>query len=131
MSLIDLALKLAQHTPVVGEDVVAVANRVAINHFARSTPPRPRPYSLWSAAPADTGEPEYITDYTSWPALTNRAYSARHLPPADPGYIASLPQEVAYVPGANMPPGAVTSLFTRGERMTTSRSSLLFTFFAQ
>lgn len=68
MSLLDLVLNLASHTPLVGPAV----NRAAINHYALSVPPRPRPFSLWSAAPADNpAAPEYITDYTSWPGLTS------------------------------------------------------------
>jgi prostaglandin-endoperoxide synthase 2 len=127
MSLLDLFLKIAEHTPVVGDGV----NRIAINHFAGSTTPRPRPYSLWSAEPAGkTSAPEYVTDYTSWPGLTNKQYSARHLPPADPGYVAGLPRETPYT-GPETPVGPVTALFSRAGRMTTSRSSLLFTFFAQ
>src|SRR4029077_5042048 len=70
MSLVDLMLKFASHTPIVGPEV----NRIAINHFAASTVPRPRPYSLWSAAPADPKAPEYISDYTSWPSLTNKEF---------------------------------------------------------
>src|SRR5262249_54847304 len=128
MSLVDLAIKLAGHVPVVGTEV----NRIAINHFAGTTTPRPRPYSLWSAEPPDPKLPEYVTDYTSWPSLTNRQYSARHLGPADPKYIASLPPEEPYgVSPGNTVVGDVTSLFVRPGRMTTSRSSLLFMFFAQ
>lgn len=128
MGLVDLLVKLARHAPVVGEEV----NRIAINHFARSTTPRPRPYSLWSAeVQKNPALPGYITDYTSWPSLTDRQYSARHLGPAEPSYVASLPQEVPYGMNPGAPPGDVTSLFVRRGSMTTSRSSLLFTFFAQ
>ena len=128
MSLVDLVIKLAGHIPVVGTDV----NRIAINYFAGSTTPRPRPYSLWSAVQeTDPTLPEYVTDYTSWPSLTNRGYSARHLPPADPKYIAVLPQDAPYSGKPGSPVGDVTSLFVRNGRMTTSRSSLLFMFFAQ
>jgi prostaglandin-endoperoxide synthase 2 len=128
MSLIDLFLKFASHAPVVGTEV----NRLAINHFASSTTPRPRPYSLWSAQESpDPTQPDYISDYTSWPGLTNKRYSARHLPPADPAYIASLVPELPYSYPPNEQLGAATSLFKRGGRITTSRSSLLFTFFAQ
>lgn len=127
MSLIQLILKIAEHTPVIGGEV----NRVAINHFAGSTSPRPRPFSLWSAEPAEnTQAPEYVTDYTSWPGLTNHQFSARHLPPADPKYVASLPRDGVYDPSKGAP-GDVTSLFVRRGRIATSRSSLLFTFFAQ
>jgi heme peroxidase len=128
MSLVDLLLKFASHAPVVGTEV----NRLAINHFASSTTPRPRAYSLWSAQePPDSTQPDYICDYTSWPALTNKRYSARHLPPAEPSYTNSLPAEAPYAYPPNEQIGEATSLFKRTGRITTSRSSLLFTFFAQ
>jgi prostaglandin-endoperoxide synthase 2 len=131
MSLVDLLLKLVQHTPIAGEIAGDQISRIAINHFAGSTHPRPRPFSLWSAQPStDPTSPEYITDYTSWPSLTNRQYTARHLGPADPAYIASLPFDAPYQ-GPGQPLGDVTALFARKGKLTTSRSSLLFTFFAQ
>ena len=52
-------------------------NRIAINKFAKATPPRPRPLSM--AAP-----------YTTWRGLTDRRYTGRHLPPA-PDYTIDLP----------------------------------------
>src|SRR5215470_5674055 len=111
MSFIDLMTKFAGHVPVVGKEV----NRLAINHFAGTTTPRPRPFSLWSAETLlDPKLPEYVTDYTSWPSLTNRQYSGRHLGPADLNYIASLPPEQPYgVPADNKTVGKVTSLFVR------------------
>jgi len=124
MSLVDLLLKLAEHTPVVGTEV----NKIAINYFAASTTPRPRPFSMWSAQEPDPTKPEYVTDYTSWPGLTDRRFSARHLRPADPAYVAGLPVDAAYSPAKA---GEVTSLFVRRGSMATSRSSLLFMFFAQ
>jgi prostaglandin-endoperoxide synthase 2 len=129
MSLFDLIVKLAARTPLVGDDV----NRLAINHFAGSTPPRPHGYSLWSAqSEIDPTLPEYVTDYPSWPSLTNKRYSARHLPPAKPSYLARLPHDAPYKSDPGDPLGAVTALFARPDRrMRTGRSSLLFTFFAQ
>lgn len=128
MSLVDLIGMLAARTPVVGDSV----NRLAINYFAGATTPRPHGYSLWSAElHPDPASPDYVSDYPSWPSLTNKRYSARHLPPAAPSYIASLPHDAPYGSEAPDSVGAVTSLFARRGRMTTSRSSLLFTFFAQ
>lgn len=111
-------------------------NRAAINHYALTTDPRPRAFSLWSPIrfPEHDGvktTPEtedYVTDYTSWPGLVNRKYSGRHLPPAHPTYTAALPPNARYQDGKL---GDVTALFARPERMKTSRSSLLFMFFAQ
>ncbi len=126
MGLVDLLLKVAANTPVVGDDV----NRLAINYFTASTTPRPRPFSLWSAEEPNPALPEYVTDYTSWPSLTNKQYSARHLGPASPSYIAGLPPDAPYDAAAGKI-GDVTSLFMRRGKMTTSRSSMLFMFFAQ
>lgn len=108
-------------------------SRVVINHFATRTHPRPRAFSLWSehAVPADGETPAPVTDYTSWPALTDRAYSGRHLPPASAAYTAALPKLPARreLRGGL---GDVVQLFMRnGKDMETSRSSLLFMFFAQ
>ncbi len=59
-----------------------LASRVGINHFAALTAPRPRPFSLWSEiakpGPHDLQGP--VSDYTSWPVLTNRIFSGRHPP---------------------------------------------------
>lgn len=111
-------------------------NRAAINHYAKTTNARPRAFSLWSPIgfPKHDGEKttaateDYITDYTSWPGLVNRRFSGRHLPPASPNYVQSLPPNPKYEDGTL---GDVTALFQRPERMKTSRSSLLFMFFAQ
>lgn len=81
-------------------------NRIAINKFAKATPPRPRPLSM--AAP-----------YTTWRGLTDRRYTGRHLPPA-PDYTRGLPDAEK-----------VLKLFERkGDRRATD-TSLLFPFFAQ
>ncbi|SFE21270.1 peroxidase family protein [Nitrosomonas sp. Nm166] len=102
-------------------------NRLATNFLASSTTPRPRPYSLWSP---DPNPGEGITDYTSWPALTNKRFSGRHLPPAEPAYTNSLPNDIPYDRNAKKS-GAITVLFERKGSMITDRSSLLFMFFAQ
>ena len=72
-------------------------NRIVTNTIASATQPRPRPYSLWwpansldalSAADQTNGP---ITDYASWPSLTDRSFSARHLDPAPEAFIRQLP----------------------------------------
>ena len=104
-------------------------NRFLTNLIARSTTPRPRPFSLWSSVAVAPGGPSGpISDYTSWPALTDRRFSARHLPPASTSSIAALPDDA---PSGQGGWGPVTSLFARGEAMQADRSSVLFMFFAQ
>jgi prostaglandin-endoperoxide synthase 2 len=104
-------------------------NRFATNLIASSTTPRPRPFSLWSAVPAPGDRSNGpITDYTSWPSLTDRHFSARHLAPASAASVAALPADER--DGATRW-GPVTSLFARGESMQADRSSVLFMFFAQ
>ena len=104
-------------------------NQFLTNLIARSTTPRPRPFSLWSSVAVAPGGPSGpISDYTSWPALTDRRFSARHLPPASTGNIAALPDDA---PSGFGGWGPVTSLFARGEAMQADRSSVLFMFFAQ
>jgi prostaglandin-endoperoxide synthase 2 len=108
-----------------------IANRWAIDHFASATHPRPRPFSLWSHTPqGDTAHPEYVSDYTSWPGLTDRVFSARHLPPAPASYVAGLPPDAPFDFDAGVM-GDVTALFARTGAMLPSRSSALFAFFAQ
>ena len=97
--------------------------------MASSTTPRPRPFSLWSPVlVAKGGASGPVSDYTSWPALTDRRFSARHLPPACENWTAALPDDITGGPGAW---GQVTSLFARGKTTKTDRSSVLFMFFAQ
>jgi len=82
------------------------ANRLIINRFAYRMRPRPDP--LTTLAP-----------YTSWTSLTDRRYSARHLPP---------------VTGLLAPPvERVVDLFRIGEEgpRLSDRSTLLFGHFAQ
>lgn len=97
-----------------------VISRLAINHVASSTAPRPRAFSLWSHLPVDANGLGPVSDYTSWPALTDRRYSGRHLPPAPQAEVDALP-----------PLAQVLPLFERSGPMKTDRSSLLFMFFAQ
>ena len=116
--------------PVLGRAI----NRFLTNRIASATVPRPRPFSLWSAEPlpdpGDPGQAGPITDYSSWPSLTDRRFSGRHLPPASKEAIAALPADPhPQKPGE--PWGPVTSLFERQGAMSTDRSSVLFMFFAQ
>ena len=106
--------------------VKKLVNNFATNFLASSTTPRPRQYSLWSSDP----NPLEITDYTSWPALTNKRFSGRHLPPAPKSYISILPNETPYNREEKRS-GSITKLFERNGSMINDRSSLLFMFFAQ
>jgi prostaglandin-endoperoxide synthase 2 len=117
-------------------------NRIGTNSIASATKPRPRPYSLWWPAESDgvcpaKGQPNGpITDYASWPSLTERSFSARHLAPAPEAFISQLPPDAPYDPATRCT-GPITALFARprdsdGQSlMTTDRSSVLFMFFAQ
>jgi prostaglandin-endoperoxide synthase 2 len=92
-------------------------NRVVINRLVGQSPPRPHPYSLWSAnGPGGPAQEAYV----SWTGLFDRAYTGRHLPPADPGYVAGLP-----------PVEEVVRLFHRKDLIPSRRTSTLFCFFAQ
>ncbi len=128
MTLLKSVLKIAKGVPF----IQPALNRAAINQECNRTVSRPRPFSLWSAVPkldtADALGP--ISDYTSWASLTNKTFSGRHLPPADPSYVAGLPVDGPY-DDAEQTAGDVTSLFRRSGAMKTDRSSGLFMFFAQ
>ena len=101
-------------------------NQVATSKFTHSTTPRPRAYSLWchKPSPSQVGDEASrvgeVADYTAWPTLVNRLYSARHLPPASPDEMEGLPDL-----------DKVLELFMRQDKMRKSRSSALFCFFAQ
>jgi prostaglandin-endoperoxide synthase 2 len=129
MTLANSVLKFIARHPLLDRGF----NRTLINHFATTTKSRPRAFSLWSAVadPSDPTVPGFITDYSSWPSLTNKRYSGRHLRPAAPAYTSSLPPDKAYTGAPGETPGDVTGLFARKGAMTPSRSSLLFMFFAQ
>lgn len=81
-------------------------NRMIINQFAYRMRPRPDPLSTSTA-------------YTSWTSLTDRCYSARHLPPVSPRTEPSVE--------------AVTELFALdgGQQRMSAKSTLLFPHFAQ
>ncbi len=116
MSILDSILGAVHGLPLIGDEV----NRLAINHIATRTVARPRPFSLWSSVPKPANGEGPVSDYTSWPGLTDKTFSARHLPPADLAFNANQPAL-----------GDVAALFARGTSMQTDRSSMLFMFFAQ
>src|SRR5664279_4994789 len=78
-----------------------------INQFGYATSLRPRALSMAS-------------DYTSWLSLTDRTFSGRHLPPADPDAMGMLPSQAE-----------VTSLYRREHEVRSTDTSVLFMFFAQ
>lgn len=125
-------IDLGKHIPFATEFI----NRLATNRICQVIPPRPNAFSCWSHlpkpdTPALAGP---VNDYTSWPMLTDRRFSARHLPPASQAYIDSLPPDAAYMPATQTGPaqvGQITQLFARAGAMQPSRSSMLFMFFAQ
>ncbi|NRR30004.1 hypothetical protein HSX11_07370 [Oxalobacteraceae bacterium] len=116
MGILDEVLEGIHQVPFLGESI----SRLAINQVAARTVPRPRAYSLWSADPVGEGAIGPITDYTSWPGLTDRSFSGRHLPPMDQASADALPSL-----------DAVAALYQRNGDMKTGRSSVLFMFFAQ
>ncbi len=128
MSFLETVLSIVEHLP---KPIGREASRLGVNYFAASTPARPRAFSLWSAEPKPPGDASGpITDYTSWPSLVDRRWNGRHLPPADPAYVSALPKDEP-PNAASQTVGQITELFARRGRMKTSRSSLLFMFFAQ
>lgn len=116
MGILDEILGGIHEAPLLGDAI----SRLAINHIAASTVPRPRAFSLWSPLPPGAGAMGPVTDYTSWPALTDRSYSGRHLPPAEQSSVDALPSLDKVMP-----------LFDRAGSAKTDRSSVLFMFFAQ
>ncbi len=83
------------------------ANRTLINLAIYKIATRPYPFSTMGA-------------YTSWDSLTDRTWSGRHLPPAEPA--------------ANLPPiDEVVRLFERkpGQERVSDKSTVLFAHFAQ
>src|SRR6478752_4555696 len=77
---------LARRMPRIVADLDALpavrrlASRLLINHYSYATTLRPRALSLEN-------------DFTTWTSLTDRRFTARHLPPADPETIARWPAE--------------------------------------
>ncbi len=79
----------------------------AIQGYCSATSPRPRPHSM-------------ACDYTSWPGLTNRVFTGRHLPPVSAAQQEGLPSVAD-----------VTALFRREKEIKATDTSVLFAFFAQ
>ena len=129
MTLLDVALKAA------GSDssmIRRAISRLAVGQLASATPSRPLSMSLWSpvARPSDPDRHGPVGDYASWPGLTDRTYSSRHLPPASQADIDALPSNAADPAAGGV--GPVTALFARAPgAMRTDRSSVLFSYFAQ
>ena len=82
-------------------------SRRIINKAAYAAPVRPRPLSM-------------AADYTSWPGLTDRRFSGRHLPPADGATAPTLPDL-----------DRVADLFKRETFQPATDTSILFPLFAQ
>ncbi|MCH8212866.1 MAG: cyclooxygenase [Proteobacteria bacterium] len=130
MSVIDTVLKVVRKIPFVG----GLLNRFATNRACGATTPRPRAFGLWSHVekPMKLDQQGPIGEYTTWPMLTDRLYSARHLPPAEQSYIDGLPEDAPYNGNPdNYTVGDVTALFARQGAIMEGRSSVLFMFFAQ
>ena len=100
--LIDVALKIVVAIP----PLHRFLNRRLINRYAYATRARPRPFSM-------------AADYTTWPALTDRRFSGRHLG-VERAYTVALP-----------PIDDVLPLFERSADRRATDTSLLFPFFAQ
>jgi prostaglandin-endoperoxide synthase 2 len=128
MNKIDFASKLGNLLPFLRPWI----SKIAINGFAFKTPPRPRPYSLWSEIQIKKhGEVGPVSDYTSWPSLTDRLFSGRHLAPADATYIINLPVNKP-CDFSELNNGNVTALFKRViGKPKKGRSTVLFPYFAQ
>ena len=114
----------------------AFVSRRRTNKASSATRPRPQAFSLWSHIDTSDPKPSHsyqtpdpVGEYTTWPMLTDKQYSARHLPPAPQSYIDSLPEEKPYIPKQQL--GDITRLFIREDDIIPSRSSSLFMFFAQ
>jgi prostaglandin-endoperoxide synthase 2 len=84
-----------------------LASKLLINHYSYATSLRPRALTLES-------------DYTTWATLTDRRFTGRHLPPADPDTIAALPAE-----------SDVNALYRREQETKSTDTSVWFMFFAQ
>ncbi|MEE2733324.1 MAG: peroxidase family protein [Pseudomonadota bacterium] len=128
MSGIKQVVQSVNSLPVLGKWV----NRVATHYYCTTTSARPRPFSLWSHQPKPEPREEWgeVGEYTTWPMLIDKQFSARHLAPAERTYVEGLPEDTGFDPQTQRW-GEVTELFRRQGPMQTDRSSLLFMFFAQ
>ncbi len=90
-------------------------NKFLINSAVYKARVRPHPFSLLGLEATNS-------TYTSWESLTDRRYTGRHLPPAEPEYIQSLPELEQVVRLFERP--------TDNEQLS-SKSTLLFSHFAQ
>jgi prostaglandin-endoperoxide synthase 2 len=130
MSLIDIALEAA------GSDsslLRRTISKIAVDKLAASTNARPLPFSLWSAVPkpADPATQGPVSDYTSWPGLTDRTFSSRHLPPCPQADIDALASNGSCDPSGKEI-GPFTALFKRPDAgIAKDRSTVLFSYFAQ
>ncbi len=82
-------------------------SKLIINKYAYSAPVRPRPYCM-------------AGDFPSWPGLTDRRFSGRHMPGVDDTEVAGRPDVEKLV-----------HLFVRKEFRPATDTSLLFALFAQ
>ena len=100
-------------------------SRALINGITNLTPPRPHPFSLWSAdkvGETDIAKGAAVESarYTSWRGLVDRKYTGRHLRPADKAYTEGLPHL-----------DRLKALFVRDTFKPAPKTSILFPFFAQ
>ena len=104
---------LARQLPAIIEPLTSLppvrrlASKMLINYYSYATSLRPRALSMAS-------------DYTTWTSLTDRKFTGRHLPPADPEFIAALPSE-----------SDVNALYRREQEIKSADTSVWFMFFAQ
>jgi heme peroxidase len=130
MSLSDGLVKLADHAPWLMEKIQGIhwlnslLNSTIIDSIVQKGEPRPLPYSLWTPRPVGQdpapGQVEIPVSYISWASLTDRRFTARHLPPADQGYVDRLP-----------PLDKVLELYKRDAFTPSKTTSAMLCFFAQ
>ena len=105
-------------------EIHALINGELISHIVAVTAGRPLPYSLWTGRPIGVayagGGVEPSSDYVTWPGLTDRRFTGRHLPPVDDATVAALP-----------PVEQVVDLFSRKAFVPSTNTSALLCFFAQ
>lgn len=128
MRILNSLIKGIKKIPFAGRFI----NRIATNRKCKATTPRPRAFSLWSHEKKPVSEQGPVGEYTTWPMLTDRQFSGRHLPPAAQAFVDDLPKDTKPEGGPEgRVYGDVTNLFARQGEMDRGRSSMLFMFFAQ